>query len=117
MIPEGPADGRLEPGDVLLALEGRPLREFVALEAALDDAVGRAVALRVERRGAPLDVSVPVEDLHAITPASYLEHGGAVLHALSFQQARNHAVPIAGIYVASPRLRVRARGDPRRRGR
>jgi S1-C subfamily serine protease len=102
VVPKGPADGRLQPGDVLLSLAGKPLREFVALEAALDDAVGRSVTLTVERRGAPLDVVVPVEDLHAITPASYLEHGGAVLHALSFQQARNHAVPVAGIYVASP---------------
>jgi pro-apoptotic serine protease NMA111 len=102
VVPKGPADGRLEPGDVLLELEGRPLREFVGLEAALDDAVGRSVALRVERRGASKGVAVPVEDLHGITPASYLEHGGAVLHALSFQQARNHAVPAAGIYVASP---------------
>lgn len=102
VLPEGPADGLLEPGDVLLSLDGRPLREFVALEAVLDDAVGRSVRLAIERRGVAEEVAVPVQDLHAITPAAYLEHGGAVLHPLSFQQARNHAVPAAGIYVASP---------------
>jgi S1-C subfamily serine protease len=102
VVPGGPADGRLQPGDVLLTLSARPLRDFGALEAALDDAVGGEVELEVERRGAGERLRVAVQDLHAVTPATYLEFGGGVLHPLSFQQARNHAVPVAGIYVATP---------------
>ncbi len=102
VVPGGPADGRLEPGDALLAVGGRPLRDFVTLEAALDDAVGSEVVLDVERRGAAQRVAVSVQDLHSVTPAAYLEFGGGVLHPLSFQQARNHAVPAAGVYVATP---------------
>jgi S1-C subfamily serine protease len=102
VVPGGPADGRLEPGDVLLAVGGRPLRDFVTLEAALDEAVGSEVALDVERRGAAERVEVAVQDLHAVTPDAYLEFGGGVMHPLSFQQARNHAVPVGGIYVATP---------------
>jgi S1-C subfamily serine protease len=102
VVPGGPGDGRLQPGDVLLALGGRPLSEFGALEAALDDAVGDELELEIERRGAGERLAVAVQDLHAVTPAEYLEFGGGVLHPLSFQQARNHAVPVAGVYVATP---------------
>jgi S1-C subfamily serine protease len=101
VVPGGPGDGLLLPGDVLLSVAGRPLRDFVTLEAALDDAVGERIALEIERRGTPQQVELAVEDLHAVTPAEYLEFGGGVLHPLSFQQARNHAVPVAGIFVAS----------------
>jgi S1-C subfamily serine protease len=100
VVPGGPGEGRIEPGDVLLAVDGRPLRDFVALEAIFDDAVSRRVALDVVRAGAPVRAEVAVQDLHAITPREYLEHGGAVLHALSFQQARNHALPVRGVQVA-----------------
>jgi S1-C subfamily serine protease len=102
VVPGGPAEGRLQPGDVLLALGGRPLREFVALEDALDASVGRPVVLEIERRGRPQSVELTVQDLHAATPAEYLEFGGGVLHPLSLQQARNHSVPLAGVYVATP---------------
>ena len=102
VVPGGPAEGKLEPGDVLIAIDGAPLQDFEALEAAVDDAVGRTLRLEVERRGERHTVAVAVGDLHAITPAEYLEFGGGVLHALSFQQARNHAVPVRGVYVAAP---------------
>lgn len=100
-VPGGPAHGLLEPGDILLRVQGKRIDSFVDLEAILDDSVGMPVAIRVERGGAPVEVSLTVEDLHAITPASYLEMGGAILHPLSYQQARNHAVPAGGVYLVS----------------
>lgn len=101
-VPGGPAWAKLEPGDVLVRVGGKPITTFVALEAVLDGAVGASVPVEVERGGKPVQVDVPVQDLHAITPASYLEYGGGVVNPLSFQQARNHAVPVAGVYVAYP---------------
>jgi len=112
VVPGGPAAGRLEPGDVLISVAGRPLRDFAALEALLDDAVGQTLSFEVERRGVPETALVPVQDLHAVTPAAYLEFGGGVLHPLSFQQARNHGVPVAGIYVASPGYALARAGIP-----
>ncbi len=97
----GPADGKLEPGDVLVALGGRPLADFAELEAVLDDAVGASVTLSVERGGERKELSIEVGDLHAITPASFLEFGGAVVNPLSYQIARSFAVPVRGLYLAS----------------
>lgn len=102
VLKDGPAWGQLLPGDVLLAVDGEPIGHFVPLEAKLDDAVGRELELRVERGGQPVTARVRVEDLHAITPDRWVEVGGAVIHRLSFQQARNYAVPVRGLYVATP---------------
>jgi S1-C subfamily serine protease len=108
----GPADALLEPGDVLLTIDGSPLVAFVPLEEVLDEKVGGRVRLEVERRGAVQSVDVPVIDLHAITPSSYLEVGDSTLNDLSYQQARNHAIPLGGAYVASAGYMLDRAGIP-----
>ncbi len=102
VVPGGAADGILEVGDVLLRADSQWLTTFTPLEALLDERVGGSLRLDVERGGEPLSLEVPVHDLHAVTPAEYLEAGGAVLHPLSYQLARNYGVPMQGIYVANP---------------
>jgi S1-C subfamily serine protease len=113
VVPGGPADGVLQPGDVLVRVQGRLVTDFVPLEAALDDAVGGEVELEVERGGAPLAMRLRVGDLHAVTPASYLEVGGAVLNTFSLQQARNYGIRVGGPYVTSPGYMLRRAGIPR----
>ncbi len=113
IVPEGPADGRLAIGDILLSVDGEPLDGFVPLEAVLDEHVGDGVVFGVERAGVAVDVELEVGDLHAITPSSYLEVGGAILHPLSYQQARNHLLPTdSGVYVAAPGYLLREAGVP-----
>jgi S1-C subfamily serine protease len=101
IVPGGPADGRLQVGDVIVRANGSLVTSFLPLESLLDESVGRVVDLEVERGGEPVSVAMTVQDLAEITPEAYLEVGGAVLHPLSYQQARNHSVPAAGIYLAS----------------
>ena len=84
----------LEPGDILLRVSGRWCTSFIALEAALDAAVGGQVALDVCRGGQRISHSLRVDDLHALTPSRYFEMGGAIVNELSYQQARNHGVVI-----------------------
>eukprot|EP00775_Hariotina_reticulata_P006275 gene6275-6514_t len=101
-VPGSPADGTLEPGDVLVRVQGEVISHFLALEELLDDAVGQVVELQLERGGKSLTVSLPVTDLHKVTPSSMLELAGGSVHALSYQQARNNRAVIGQVYVAEP---------------
>ncbi|MBW3658043.1 MAG: PDZ domain-containing protein [Actinobacteria bacterium] len=59
VVPGGPADGRLQAGDLVLAFEGEPVDTSAELvEAAGDLALGEAVTLQVERDGDEIDVEV-----------------------------------------------------------
>ena len=95
----------LEVGDVLTDL-GRgavPFPDFDGLEAFLDGRLGAQLTLVVERAGRRVDVDVPAgaECLHRLNPATFLEFGGGVLHALSLGAARNGNLDIrSGVYVA-----------------
>src|SRR5688572_30286582 len=102
VIPESPASSKLEPGDVLVEVDGKLIAEFVPLAAVFDSAVGREIALVVERGGQRLEHRVMVENLHEITPDEYIEYGDGVFHKLSYQQARHFYRPAAGVYVANP---------------
>jgi pro-apoptotic serine protease NMA111 len=101
VLPGGPAQGVLEPGDVVLSLAGRPLLDFTRLAEVLDAKVGERVRIGIERGGMLHELEATVQDLHAITPAEYVELSAAVLHPLSFQLARSYGVPVAGLLLAS----------------
>ncbi|MEE4186400.1 MAG: trypsin-like peptidase domain-containing protein [Gammaproteobacteria bacterium] len=108
-----PAAGKLRVGDILLALNGRPVVEFVALESVLDDQVGGRVSLTIERNGVPMTHDIEVSDLHAITPDEYLQFGNGVVHNLSYQQAWHLNRPLTGAYVAEPGYVFGTAGVPR----
>ena len=109
-VPGGPAEGILEPGDIVVALEGQRINSFIPLEAALDDHVGGTVRISVERNKKALDFELAVGDLHAISPAEYLEFGRGVLHPLTYHTARNHVLEVQGVYVALPGYVLRQGG-------
>ena len=98
-----PGDGNfLEPGDILLRVNGELVSEFVPLAAALDDNVGRTLEIEVDRGGKAVSRELRVDDLHAITSDEYVEYGEGVFHNLSYQQARHFNRPVSGVYVANP---------------
>jgi len=102
VIPDSPADGKLEPGDILLRLNGELVTEFVPLAAMLDDNVGQEIEVELERGGEAVRHTLTVTDLHAITPAEFIEFGDAIVNNLSYQQSRHYNLPVRGIYVANP---------------
>jgi S1-C subfamily serine protease len=113
VLPGGPADGTLQPGDVLVRVNGKLVSEFEPLEQVTDDTVGGTVDLELERGGKPIAAKLNVGNLHDITPSAYLEFGDAVVHTLSYQQARHFNVAVVGVYVANPGYIFGAAAVPR----
>ncbi len=111
--PGSGADGVLSPGDILVAIDGKPIPEFFALEDVLDSRVGQQVNVEVQRGRETLRHALDVQSLSAITADEYIEFGEAVVHRLSYQQARHFNLPIKGVYVANPGYVFGSAGIPR----
>jgi len=111
--PGSPTEGRLQPGDILTRVNGRLVTTFKPLDQIIDDSVGSEIEIEVERGGQPIVQRLPVQDLHAITPAEYLEFGDAVVHTLSYQMARHFNAPVRGVFVANPGYSLASAGVPR----
>jgi pro-apoptotic serine protease NMA111 len=113
VLPGSPSENVLQPGDVLVKVNGKYVTQFEPLDDTVDNSVGGQVTLDLERGGKPISAKLPVGDLHSITPSAYAEFGDAVLNALSYQQARHFNVPVRGVYVANPGYMFAAGGVPR----
>jgi len=111
--PGAAAYGQLAVGDILVAAGGRPVADFDLLGELLDGRVGGSIELAVVRGGDARTLTLPVQDLHEITPDEYLEIGDGVLHTLSWQMARHLNVPVEGVYVANPGYMFGSAGIPR----
>ncbi len=111
--PGSGADGVLAPGDILVAIDGKPIPEFFSLEDVLDSHVGQQISVEVRRGRETLRHALTVQSLGAITADEYIEFGEAVVHTLSYQQARHFNVPIKGVYVANPGYVFGSAGIPR----
>ena len=111
--PGSPTEGLLQPGDILVRVNGQLVSTFEPLADQIDGAVGGRVTVEVERGGAPVVQQLEVQDLHSITPAEYLEFGDAVVHTLSYQMARHFNSPVRGVFVANPGYVLGASGIPR----
>ncbi|MEA3196520.1 MAG: pro-apoptotic serine protease, partial [Gammaproteobacteria bacterium] len=111
--PGSGADGVLAPGDILVAIDGKPIPEFFALEDVLDGHVGQQINVEVQRGRETLRHALDVRSLSAITSDEYIEFGEAVVHTLSYQQARHFNAPVKGVYVANPGYVFGSAGIPR----
>jgi pro-apoptotic serine protease NMA111 len=111
--PGSGADGVLAPGDILVAIDGKPIPEFFSLEDVLDSHVGQEISVEVQRGRETLRHALVVQSLSSITADEYIEFGEAVVHTLSYQQARHFNVPIQGVYVANPGYVFGSAGIPR----
>jgi len=113
VLPGSAASASLQPGDIMVRVNGRFVTQFDPLSDVLDSSVGGEVKIDLERGGKPISASLKVTDLHAITPAAYLEFGDAIVHTLSYQQARHFNIEPRGAYIANPGYAFGASGIPR----
>ncbi|KAI7878048.1 hypothetical protein K492DRAFT_180165 [Lichtheimia hyalospora FSU 10163] len=98
-----PSHAVLEPGDILLEIDGMEIMDFVQLETLLDDYVGRPIELTVLRQGERITgLHMQVQDLHESMPHRFLELGGGIAHDVSYQVARSYGIPLnKGVYVSA----------------
>ncbi|KAF4324058.1 hypothetical protein BBO99_00002340 [Phytophthora kernoviae] len=100
VIQGGPAHDQLRSGDVLIKFAGQYGTSFLSIAEYLDSHVGETVEAHFQRGEEKYTSTLQVQDLHSITPDRYLEIGGGIVHALSYQQARNASLPVGGVYLA-----------------
>ncbi|KAK1937999.1 Pro-apoptotic serine protease [Phytophthora citrophthora] len=100
VIQGGPAHDQLRTGDVLIQFAGQHGATFLTIEEYLDSHVGETVQAQFQRGNEQYTATLTIQDLHSITPDKYLEIGGGIVHALSYQQARNASLPVGGVYLA-----------------
>ena len=67
--PGSPAEGQLQPGDILVRVNGKLVATFDPLAEVLDSSVGQGIDVEVERGGEVVRMRLVVQDLTAITPA------------------------------------------------
>ncbi|PVV05330.1 hypothetical protein BB560_000160 [Smittium megazygosporum] len=101
VLPKGPADQILHAGDIVVALNGIPVSNFIMVSSELDTSVGNIVKLTILRCKKAYIVECKVQDLYEITPSRFVEVAGGVVNDLSYQFARSYSIPAAGVYVAA----------------
>ncbi|RKP07353.1 hypothetical protein THASP1DRAFT_30834 [Thamnocephalis sphaerospora] len=101
VLPRAPADGILREGDIIISVDGKCAPNFITLADIMDSSVGQMITMVVSRGPEERTVTVPVQDLHSITPDRFVEVGGGVVNELSYQLARGYAQPVGGVYVAT----------------
>ena len=111
-VPGSAADAHLEPGDIVIAVNAIVGGSFPDLADAFDNHVGGSVDLTVERAGTTHEFTLPVADLNRFVPGEYLSVGSAILHPLSYQQARHFPRPVDGVVVAWPGQFLNSGGIP-----
>lgn len=102
VIPGGPADGALEPGDILISIDDSLVTDFISLESLLDASIGKTLSVEVIRQAQRMTVSVDVVDLHALAPSRLLEMGDSILQDMSIQHARAMNRSQQGVVVMRP---------------
>lgn len=111
--PGSPAAQVLEPGDILVRINGELVTTFEPLEQMLDDAVGSTIKLEIRRGNATHTAELQVQNLYDITPDRFITFGDGVVHTLSWQMARHYNKPVAGVFVASSGYALGSAGVPR----
>ncbi|KAF4445607.1 hypothetical protein F53441_10671 [Fusarium austroafricanum] len=100
VLPEGPSDGKLKEGDILLKINGELVTQFLRLNEIFDANIGKTVRILFQRDGHDIEEDIVVQDLDEITPDRFVTVGAACFHDLSYQFAQRYVLPCRGVYVS-----------------
>ncbi|ROT36173.1 PDZ domain-containing protein [Sodiomyces alkalinus F11] len=99
VVPEGPADGKIREGDIVLTINGRKLVGFLELASVFDNNIGQTVRFLVQRGNHKVEEDVLVEDLSLATPDRFVTVAGAGFHTLSYATAQIYCLPCRGVFL------------------
>ncbi|KAM5363203.1 hypothetical protein ACJA88_013641 [Fusarium oxysporum] len=99
VLPEGPSDGKLKQGDILIKIDGDLITQFLRLNEIFVSNIGKTVRILVQRDGHDIEEDIPVQDLSQITPDRFVTVGSASFHNLSYQIAQRYVLPCRGVYI------------------
>jgi len=77
IVPDRPADGKLEPGDRILSVDGDEVTSFPEVQEIISRRAGKPVKLELERDGKRIDVTVTPADEAEVRELDIVEHRGA----------------------------------------
>ncbi|KAI3635419.1 hypothetical protein MIR68_006057 [Amoeboaphelidium protococcarum] len=102
ILHDGPADGKLKPGDILASVNGIKIFNFIQLEEALNCSVGQSVIVEVSRNGDKVCCTIDVVDLSELcVPSKFLQLGDSILHNITYTMARTLNIPFKGVFVSN----------------
>ncbi|MBC3764344.1 trypsin-like peptidase domain-containing protein [Neptunicella marina] len=100
VLPQGPADGVFEPGDILLSINLVPVSTFFELETLLNGHVNKTISVSFYRNGDKMQREIKVNDLFALTPSEFIEYGNASIIPVGINLARLFNIPVKGVTLA-----------------
>lgn len=113
VIPGGAAEEILEPGDILVSIDGQLVTDFISLEDKLDQSIGQDLSVDIIRLGQQQSVTINVADLNAIAPSQLFELGDSIVQDMSIQHARAMNLPQQGVVLMRPGFIFTKGGVPR----
>lgn len=84
VVPGHPADGKLQPGDRVLAINGREVFSFQDIRERIASSPGRPMRMRVERAGQPIEVTITPLSIKLDQPLDVVEFAGRAGIAAGF---------------------------------
>src|SRR5258708_12644232 len=77
-VPGKPADGKLEPGDRIVRVDGDEVTSYPEVQRVIARSAGKPVGLEVERDGRRMDVTVTPADEAEVRELDIVEHTGQI---------------------------------------
>ncbi|RMJ15913.1 hypothetical protein CDV36_004395 [Fusarium kuroshium] len=99
VLPEGPSDGKIKEGDILIKINGVLVTQFLQFNTILDENIGKKLHFLLQRDGQDVEEEIMVQDLNEVTPDQFVAVSGASFHDLSYQVAQRYTIACRGVYV------------------
>ncbi|KAK1688678.1 hypothetical protein BDP55DRAFT_656763 [Colletotrichum godetiae] len=97
VLPQGPADGKVKPGHILLQLDDKLVTSLLQVDLYMDAHINEKVGLTLWNGSSSNDVECCIEDLHNLTPHHLIARQGTVFFNMDLLTAFEFNIPVKGV--------------------